>query len=91
MPAEGSFRRMIWEGDSSWQRATIIYVDAIVVGIADGRWFGMNFVAKNKAPKRQDTYVIAWVSGWYSVVGGGDQLPQPWRNSVQPRTGIGGV
>ena len=77
-------RRIVAEG-------TIIYVDAIVVGIADGRWFGMNFVAKNKAPKRQDTYVIAWVSGWYSVVGGGDQLPQPWRNSVQPRTGIGGV
>ena len=69
---------------------TIIYVDAIVVGIADGRWFGINFVSKNKAPKRQDTYVIMWVSGWIFVVYGGGQLSQPWRDSVRTRTGIAG-
>ena len=68
----------------------IIYVDAIVVGIADGRCFGIHFVSKNEAPKRQDTYVIAWVSGWNFSVGGDDQLSQAWRNSVRTRTGIAG-
>ena len=40
----------------------IINVDKIVVGIADGRRAGMNLVAENKAPKRQSTYMIMFVS-----------------------------
>ena len=58
MPVEGLFRQNDVRGRLITAEGPIIYVDAIVVGIADGRWLGMNFVSKNEAPKRQDPYVI---------------------------------